>query len=220
MTTTMKATHDSHGHSNASGRRRRRTSGGEDSRTTRQKIIDSARQCIVERVILGATNQLIAERSGVSRPAVRYTFPHKPDLYEAVQIDSISLLQSLIEESSANENRTLQDVITTFVRALEERTNDRDAVKCLLTAVIENQRQPDLFPRSESVLRLLRTFTYQHSQDALMRSEIANVDALPVEALCFVLCVTSFYIASLDDPQAPGVGAALSKLLGGTLWSM
>jgi AcrR family transcriptional regulator len=54
------------------------------SAATREKILDAAVQCILERGYQGTTTLLVQEKAGVSRGSLLHQFPSKADLMAAV----------------------------------------------------------------------------------------------------------------------------------------
>lgn len=82
--------------------------------TTKEKIIEVAIECFGENGYDGTSMRMIAEKSGVSKPAIYYYFPDKEHLFQGIFLYTMekfrNALQS-IKDSSKNAVEKLKEIL-------------------------------------------------------------------------------------------------------------
>lgn len=82
--------------------------------TTKEKIIEVAIECFGENGYDGTSMRMIAEKSGVSKPAIYYYFPDKEHLFQGIFLYTMekfrNILQS-IKDSSKNAVEKLKEIL-------------------------------------------------------------------------------------------------------------
>ncbi|MGX4691448.1 TetR/AcrR family transcriptional regulator [Streptomyces sp. JNUCC 63] len=81
------------------------------SRVTRQRLLQSAVDCLAEHGWAGSTVFVVAERAGVSRGAVQHHFPTREDLFTAaveyVAEERSTALRALFPQGAAGDRRAV-----------------------------------------------------------------------------------------------------------------
>jgi AcrR family transcriptional regulator len=84
---------------------------------TKRRIIQMAGRLFSERSYLGVSMNDIAERLGITKPALYYHFPSKMDLYSQVLDEGFAGLREVIIEASREEDpeRTLHQLVKNYL---------------------------------------------------------------------------------------------------------
>lgn len=117
---------------------------GRDSGETRDRIIQAARACLVEKGYGGTTLKDVAEGAGITRAAIYPYFASKPLLYAAVFEEAVSVLADVYQQAIELEG-SLKDKLRLVLKAasdLHEQHADDTAI--LATIPIELRRHPEL----------------------------------------------------------------------------
>ncbi|WP_112465479.1 TetR/AcrR family transcriptional regulator [Streptomyces triticisoli] len=81
------------------------------SRVTRQRLLQSAVECLAEHGWAGSTVSVVAERAGVSRGAVQHHFPTREDLFTAaveyVAEERSTALRALFPQGAAGDRHAV-----------------------------------------------------------------------------------------------------------------
>jgi AcrR family transcriptional regulator len=123
--------------------RRRGRPVGSDSAETRNRILNAARQVIIERGYHAATFQAIALAAGLSRPTLHYYFPSREAIYATLVADTAGVMSDCIGE--ARRKDTLLEQLTALVEAMHQADfRDRTQSAFLVSARLEATRNPEL----------------------------------------------------------------------------
>lgn len=90
---------------------------------SREKVLDAAAALAAERGVTATTVDDIAERAGVAKGSVYYSFPSKDAVFEAVLADAVERTGTRLGEAlaAAPADGALRAVVTAFLRGVEER---------------------------------------------------------------------------------------------------
>jgi AcrR family transcriptional regulator len=187
--------------------------GGGDAR---QRIVTAARQIFSEVGYDAATYQAIAERTGLTRPAVNHHFRHKRDLYrEVVQQTNTALVRAGMEKAAAES--TLPAQIEAFIAAaIGAEADEHSGAAFLATSLLEFQRHPELRNENDDSDDL-RVFLNSLVVAAIARGELSaeTSGAAMADALLAVLWGMGFYAGFIGThAQLTGVLGQLRQLLG------
>ena len=181
----------------------------------------AAREVFSERGYDGATIHAIAERAGLTRPAINHYFSSKRVLYREVlsQTNEV-VVRAGIEQFERETSVTgrLTAFITAAVRANSENPS---ASAFLLSNVVESLRHPELSTTEKDAVQISREYLTWVINDAIDQQEVVtdiDVHAL-VEALLVVLCGVGFYVGYVrDGEEVLAVTRVLQQLLEGAFW--
>lgn len=90
---------------------------------SREKVLEAAAVLAAEHGVTATTVDEIAERAGVAKGSVYYSFPSKDAVFEAVLADAVDRTGERLGEAlaSALAGEALRAVVTAFLRGVEER---------------------------------------------------------------------------------------------------
>lgn len=183
----------------------------------RERIVNAARQVFSEVGYDAATYQAIAERTGLTRPAVNHHFRHKRDLYREVVRQTNTLLVRAGIEQAAAESTLLGQVEAFIATALAADTEQHSAAAFLATSFLEFQRHPELLTEYDGADQL-RVFLNSVVAGAIMRGELPaeTPPSEMAEALLAMLWGIGFYAGFVGTrDQLTGLLRQLPLLLGG-----
>ena len=201
-------------------RRRGRPRKG-DPKTSHQRLVSTARQVFARRGYGGTSLQEVAERAGVSRPAVSYYFPEgKLQLYWAVtEAIYCDVLKPAIDR--AGEKSTLMDQISVFLNVAGHAVvDDMPAVAFLCTSATQCQSHPELRHPHHDPVTATRRFLTLAVNEAVGRGELsADTEQPPLVAtLLAMLGGIGFYAAFVGEPkQVNAIAAQIHQQLTGGL---
>jgi AcrR family transcriptional regulator len=117
------------------GRRRGRPVGS-DSAETRNRILQAARQVIIERGYQAATFQAISLAAELSRPTLHYYFANREAIYSTLVTEASTLVTECI--AKAKQHETVVAQLSALVAALNEaERRDRSTAAFLVSARLE-----------------------------------------------------------------------------------
>ncbi|MGV0836969.1 TetR/AcrR family transcriptional regulator [Mycolicibacterium thermoresistibile] len=178
------------------GGRRRVRSAGPAASETRSRILDAARQIIVERGYPAATCQVIARAAGVSRPTLHYYFASREEIYDCLVEQSRDILADCAER--AMRRGTLVERLTEFGALLREvDSRDHSTIAFLISARLEGMRNRDL---GEDPAMALHEFFTGLLDDAVSAGELpddTDVESA-VEVMYTVLWGLGFYTGFVE----------------------
>ncbi|WAL64323.1 TetR/AcrR family transcriptional regulator [Amycolatopsis cynarae] len=189
--------------------------------STRDQILQTAREVFSERGFARTTFKEIAERAGVTRPAVNHYFHNKESLYRALFDSSRNVVigSGAAEAMSAE---TLPARISAFLHtAAQIDSQDRSFARFMASSVLDGFRHPELRDSARSQLDDVRRFVDEALRAAVAAGEIrADLDIPAVtEMLIAVLWGMGLYAGFVGThDQLESVVAQFSQLLEGTLF--
>jgi AcrR family transcriptional regulator len=192
-----------------------------DGPSTEQRILHTAREVFSEQGYERATFKEVAERAGLTRPAVNHYFPGKKALYDAV---SESTRSAVVAEGVADaaEQPTLPERLAAFLQtASQVDSKDRSYARFIASSLVDGFRHPELRDQAYSQLDELRQFVEQALHDSIVTGEIrADLDVAAVtEMLVAVMWGMGFYAGFVGThDQLESVVDQFSRLLDGSLW--
>lgn len=178
------------------GRRRGRPVGS-DSAETRNRILQAARQVIIERGYQAATFQAISLAAELSRPTLHYYFANREAIYSTLVTEASTLVTECI--AKAKQHETLVAQLAALVAAINEADRrDRSTAAFLVSARLEANRNPELQYDGGSELR---AFLTKVIADAGARGELLEgIDPEPVVDLVqSMLWGIGVYSGFVDD---------------------
>jgi AcrR family transcriptional regulator len=138
------------------GGRRRGRPVGSDSAETRNRIVQAARQVIIERGYQAATFQAIAVAAELSRPTLHYYFANREEIYQALIAEASTLMTGCI--AKAQQQETLVGQLSALVAAISEaERRDRSTAAFLVSARLEANRNAELEYDGGADLRVFLT---------------------------------------------------------------
>ncbi len=188
---------------------------------TRERIVRAAREVFSEFGYEATTFQAIADRAGLTRPAINHYFSGKRDLYREV-LERTNASATAAGVARAQGQTTLQGRLCGFITAaIATHSEDRSTAAFLVTSVLEAQRHPDLADGDHHALRDYRAFVAWAVGDAVEQGELAadtDVSSF-VELLVAVLLGMGYYAGFVGSrSEVAGVTEALELLLANKLW--
>jgi AcrR family transcriptional regulator len=180
----------------ATGRRRGRPVGS-DSADTRNRILEAARQVIIERGYQAATFQAIALTAELSRPTLHYYFANREDIYRTLVTEASTLVTDCIAKAQQYDSLVAQ--LSALVVAINEADRrDRTTAAFLVSARLEANRNPELQHDGGADLRVFLT---KLVTDACTRGELrAGTDPAPiVDMVQTMLWGIGVYSGFVDD---------------------
>jgi len=178
------------------GRRRGRPVGS-DSAETRSRILQAARQVIIERGYQAATFQAISLAAELSRPTLHYYFANREAIYSTLVTEASTLVTECI--AKAKQHETLVAQLSALVAAINEAgRRDRSTAAFLVSARLEVNRNPELQYDGGAELR---AFLTKLIADAGARGELLEgTDPEPVVDLVqSMLWGIGVYSGFVDD---------------------
>jgi AcrR family transcriptional regulator len=202
------------------GRRRGRPPTS-DGPSTEDRILRTAREVFAELGYEKCTFSEIAERAGVTRPAINHYFRGKKELYDAV-FDAARA--DVVKSGVANalERGDLADRLTAFLEtAAQLDSMDRSYARFISSSVLEGFRHPEVRAKALSQLEDVRGFVRQTLETAITRGEArADLDVPAVtEMLVAAMWGMGLYAGFVGThDQLESVIEQFSRLLDGSLW--
>jgi len=205
-----------------SGSRRRRgrppAAGGP---STQQRILRTARELFSELGYEKCTFSEIAERAGLTRPAINHYFHSKKDLYDAVfESTEDNVVTTGMASAAAAPN--LPGQLTAFLRAASQvDSEDRSYARFITSALLDAFRHPELRDRAHAQLDEMREFVAGSLREAIEAGEVrADLDVGAVsEMLVAVMWGMGLYAGFVGThDQLESVIDQFSRLLDGSLW--
>jgi AcrR family transcriptional regulator len=178
-------------------RRRRGRPVGSDSAETRSRILQAARQVIIERGYQAATFQAISLAAELSRPTLHYYFTNREAIYSTLVTEASTLVTECI--AKAKQHETLVAQLSALVAAINEaERRDRSTAAFLVSARLEANRNPELQYEGGAELR---AFLTKLIADAGARGELLEgTDPEPVVDLVqSMLWGIGVYSGFVDD---------------------
>ena len=178
-------------------RRRRGRPVGSDSGETRNRILQAARQVIIERGYQAATFQAISLAAELSRPTLHYYFANREAIYSTLVTEASTLVTECI--AKAKQHETLVAQLSALVAAINEaERRDRSTAAFLVSARLEANRNPELQYEGGAELR---AFLTKLIADAGARGELLEgTDPEPVVDLVqSMLWGIGVYSGFVDD---------------------
>ncbi|HEY1974094.1 MAG TPA: TetR/AcrR family transcriptional regulator [Pseudonocardia sp.] len=189
--------------------------------STEQRILASAREVFSEQGYERATIQEIAERAGLSRPAVNHYFSGKEALYHVV---FESTRDRVVAESIADaaESEVLSARFSTFLHAAAKvDSSDRSFARFIASSLLDAFRHPELRERATDQLEEIRSFISQALRTAVDRGEVRPDLDVPAtaEMLLAVMWGMGLYAGFIGShDQLESVVDQFTRLIDGTLW--
>jgi AcrR family transcriptional regulator len=184
-----------------SGRGRGRPVGA-DSAETRARILHAAREVISELGYEAANFQVIAQRAGISRPAMHYYFSTKEQLYECLQQQAYSIVADCIAQAQRQET-LLSQLSTFFATAHRSDFGDGTIMSFIIISRLELHRNPSLRGGTAPATEAVREFYQWMVDDAIRRGELAaDTDAEAVANMLFAMFWgIGFFSGFVSTPQ-------------------
>lgn len=197
----------------ANGRRGPGRPAATSSTETRSSIIAAAREVFAGLGFAGTTLQAVADRAGLTRPAINHYFADKQELFRAAVADTDQTVIA-VAAARAAEATTLVDRVVSFLDTAVEIDADRSMAAFQITAAMEASRYPGLLP-DDAPARNVRAFLSAALTYAVERGELAADADIPelVEMLAVVLFGSAIYVGFIDDHDDPTAVSARLKLL-------
>ena len=170
---------------------------GSDSGETRNRILQAARQVIIERGYQAATFQAISLAAELSRPTLHYYFANREAIYSTLVTEASTLVTECI--AKAKQHETLVAQLSALVAAINEaERRDRSTAAFLVSARLEANRNPELQYDGGAELR---AFLTKLIADAGTRGELLEgTDPEPVVDLVqSMLWGIGVYSGFVDD---------------------
>jgi AcrR family transcriptional regulator len=160
---------------------------GSDSAETRASILRAAREVICERGYEAANFQVIAQRAGISRPAMHYYFNTKEQIYDCLQQQAHSVVVDCI--ARARREKTLLSQLTTFFAAAHRSDfGDGTTMSFIIISRLELHRNPSLRGACAPATEAVAEFYGWMVRDAIERGEIpTDTDAAAVVNMLFAM---------------------------------
>ena len=184
-------------HCSPRARRRRGRPVDSDSAETRIRILQAARQVIIERGYQAATFQAISLAAELSRPTLHYYFANREAIYSTLVTEASTLVTECI--AKAKQHETLVAQLSALVAAINEaERRDRSTAAFLVSARLEANRNPELQYEGGAELR---AFLTKLIADAGARGELLEgTDPEPVVDLVqSMLWGIGVYSGFVDD---------------------
>ena len=192
-----------------------------DGPSARDRILHAGRELFNELGYQRASLTQIAERAGVTRPAVNHYFRTKEDLYEALfESARDSVVASGLKTAAQAE--TLPARLEAFLEAATQvDAGDRSYARFIAASLLDAFRHPELADRARSQLDDVRGFIDQTLRDAVARGQVrADIDVPAVtEMLLAVMWGMGLYAGFVGThEQLEAVVTQFGRLLEGTMW--
>lgn len=186
--------------------------------STRDRILRAARELFSEVGYDRASLTDIAERAGLTRPAIKYYFVGKEDLYAAL-FESVRDGVVAAGIKNAAEQHSLSARLAAFLQtASQVDSQDRTYARFIAASLLDTVRYPEL---AHSQLTEVRTFVEQALEAAIEAGEIRpDTDVSSVTemliAVTWGMGLYAGYVGTHDQLEA--VVAQFTRLLEGELW--
>lgn len=170
-----------------------------------------------------ATFQEIANRAGLTRPAINHYFSDKATLFRAVLAETNVLAVGVGIERAAAET-TLRGRLSAFTSsAVAAAAADRSVAAFMVVAMLEARRDPSLMPPDADPLAGSRKFLTGVVDDAIRNGDYdSDVDVAGlVEVLVATLWGLGFYAGFIGEPiEVRETGERVERLLTNRLWRL
>lgn len=192
-----------------------------DGPAARERILQSARQLFSEVGYEKTSLTEIAERAGLTRPAINYYFRSKESLYTAL-LDSTrdSVISPGIKQAEAA--NAMSSRLAAFLEAaVQVDSRDRSYARFIAASLLDAFRHPELRDRAQSQLDSVRAFVEQSLRAAIEDGEIRpDTDVAAVtEMLVAMMWGMGLYAGFVGThEQLESVVAHFERLLEGDLW--
>lgn len=202
-------------------RRRRGRPPASDGPSTEERILQTAREVFAELGYENSTFGEIAERAGVTRPAVNHYFRSKKQLYQAV---FESAQQSVVDAGvmRAADRGHLAERLTAFLETASQADSvDRSYARFITSSLLDGFRHPELRDHADSQLDSVRRFVRETLEEAIARGDArADLDVPAVtEMLVAIMWGMGLYAGFVGThDQLETVVDQFSRLLKGSLW--
>lgn len=203
------------------GKRRRGRPAQTGGPSTRDLILKAGREVFSELGYEGTTFQAIAERAGLTRPAVNHYFRTKELLFLAL-FESARDTVVTAGADRADGAVTLTDRLAAFLdRAIEVDSADPSFARFMAASVLDAFRHPQLREAAHGQLGQVRVFVQAALQTSVDEGEVRpDLDVPAVtEMLIATLWGMGLYAGFVGThEQLEGVVKQFGRLLSGTLW--
>ncbi|NKQ54181.1 TetR/AcrR family transcriptional regulator [Amycolatopsis sp. K13G38] len=192
-----------------------------DGPSTREQIVRTAREVFSELGYEGTTFKEIAERAGLTRPAVNHYFRDKEALYRALfESSREAVVASGVERAAAG--RELPERLSVFLEvATQVDSADRSFARFMAASILDAFRHPQLRDSAHQQLDDVRDFVAEALRTAVDTGEVRSDLDVPAvtEMLVAVLWGMGLYAGFVGThDQLNAVVEQFSRLLSGTLW--
>jgi AcrR family transcriptional regulator len=188
---------------------------------TRERILRVARDAFSELGYDATTFQAVADRAGLTRPAINHYFSSKSLLYREVLERAVSINVIPAIERARHE-AGLIGRLSSLIGSLDAiNVADRSAGAFAIAAMLEAKRHPELRVAVSAAQASSLDFLTWAVTDAIESGELTTGADIPslVEMLRVLLWGLQFYACFLGtDPQLLAVSASLRLLLANQLW--
>jgi len=192
-----------------------------DGPSARERILHAGRELFNELGYQRASLTQIAERAGVTRPAVNHYFRTKEDLYEALfESARDGVVASGLK--TAAEAETLTARLQAFLEAATQvDAGDRSYARFIAASLLDAFRHPELADRAHSQLDDVRGFIEATLREAVEGGQVrADIDVAAVtEMLLAVMWGMGLYAGFVGThEQLESVVTQFGLLLEGRMW--
>ncbi|MDD7925053.1 TetR/AcrR family transcriptional regulator [Actinomycetospora chibensis] len=201
--------------------RRRGRPPATDGPSTEEIILRTAREAFGELGYDRTTFREIAERAGLTRPAVNHYFPGKRALYDAV----FASTQDRVVTAgilSATPDPDVSVRLSAFLHAAADvDSQDRSFARFITSSLLDAVRHPELADHAEGQLEALRTFTRSILEEGIAAGQVREDLDVPAvtEMLLAIMWGMGLYAGFVGThEQLESVVDQFAMLLGGTLW--
>lgn len=142
---------------------------------TKEKIIDVAIECFGELGYNGTSMRLIAEKCGVSKPAIYYYFPDKERLFTGIVEFVTQKLQSQLENiknSNKNAREKLEDILLSRFQPHKNRVIMRRFINSIFTSGVKMNMHFDHRKMFESQQKIIQDIIQQGIEEGIFRTDI------------------------------------------------
>lgn len=192
-----------------------------DGPSARERILLAGRELFNELGYQKASLTQIAERAGLTRPAVNHYFHTKEDLYEAL-FESARDAVVASGVKTASEAETLPARLGAFMEAATQvDAEDRSYARFIAASLLDAFRHPELADRARSQLDDVRGFIEQTLLEAVRAGQVrSDIDVPAVtEMLLAMMWGMGLYAGFVGShEQLESVVVQFSRLLEGDMW--
>ncbi len=142
---------------------------------TKVKIIEVAIECFGELGYEGTSMRLIAEKLGISKPAIYYHFPDKQHLFQGIVefvMDKFSNTLEAIKNNQTDAISKLKDIILTRFKPLSDESNIRRFLHGMFTNGVKHGMKFDHKNMFESQENIILTIIQQGIDEGNFRPDI------------------------------------------------
>ncbi len=142
---------------------------------TKERIIEVAIECFGEFGYDGTSMRLIAEKTGVSKPAIYYHFPDKESLFVGIVKFVVQKFQSQldnIKNSNKNALEKLEAILLSPFQPTKNRATIRRFMNSIFTSGIKMNKHFDHRKMFESQEQILTDIIQQGVDEGIFRADI------------------------------------------------